>query len=217
MDEYLGLDRLDGIVYINLDHRSDRKERLLREFDRLQLKRVEIVRVPGIYTPLNGRVGCFLGHIRALEIAQERGWNKTLILEDDAQFSTDLQNIDHYLNAFFNQFKDDWDVFLLGGKYLQIRTLSRSFFQVFESRRAHAYLLNGSYLPTLKECYCKGYKRIEKDIFITDSVGKSIDVIWSEEQQKGRWIAPLESLVKQAEGFSDIVCDFRDYREVNFS
>ena len=106
---------------------------------------------------------------------------------------------------------------MFGGKYLQIHTLSPQFFQVFESRRAHAYLLNAHYLPTLKECYDKGYKQIEKDTFITDSVGKSVDVIWSAEQQKGRWIAPVESLAKQAEGFSDIVCDYRNYQEVNFS
>ena len=73
MEKREGLDLVDGIVYINLEHRLDRREKLLKELSRLQVSYPEVVRISAFHTPMNGRKGCILSHITALEVAEEKG------------------------------------------------------------------------------------------------------------------------------------------------
>ena len=199
------VNRLDGIVYINLDHRIERKKKILREIERLQLDVTEIVRVPAIHTPMNGRKGCLLSHIAALKIAQEKQWKQVLILEDDCVSSDDVRKVHRALIRFWNAFGENWDVFLLGGKFIESEVNAASFLHVIHSLRAHAYIVNQHYYAPLQACYEQGYKEMEKDVFVVQSFGKSLDVIWRVLQKKGRWYGMQESVAEQHDGYSDIV------------
>lgn len=205
-----GLKSLDGVIYINLEHRLDRKNSLLKELRRVGVNSQKITKVSGVYTPLNGRIGCYLGHIQALSVMEKSGWRRALILEDDAQFCSDQNKIDSFLETFWELFGDEWDVLLLGGRYLKVFPIHNKFFRVLRSLQTHAYLVNGPYATSLMDCFQRGYEKIKNDIFIVESVGKSIDVRWWEEQRSQRWFAPVEALVKQSEGYSDIVHGIRN-------
>ena len=78
---------LDGAVYINLRHRTDRREKAeARIPTRLscQLLRVEAQReVPGF-------LGCVLSHRKALETCLEKGWKRFAVFEDDFVWNKDV-------------------------------------------------------------------------------------------------------------------------------
>lgn len=198
-----GFDLFEGIVYINLEHRKDRKENLLGELSRLGAAHAE--RIPAIYEPLNGAKGCYLSHIMALELAEKRGWKEVLILEDDCVFGQNVFKIKQLIEKFFQTFKREWDVFLLGGRYLQLGAYSKEFVQVYRSVRAHAYVVNSPYYSILKGCFLKGYEGVRGDVFVNESFDKALDCAWHPLQKKGRWFASLESLAEQKENFSDIL------------
>ena len=84
MDEIHG-EKIDlPIIYINMDDATERRE--LME-DQLNYLETPVVRVPGVRVsdgPKRAVKGCFLAHLNAMRELLRRGWNRCLILEDDA-------------------------------------------------------------------------------------------------------------------------------------
>ena len=72
------------IIYINLDKATERRQ--LME-DQLKIIDTPVVRVPGVLIPdgfKKGAKGCFLAHLNAMKELLNQGWDRCLILEDDA-------------------------------------------------------------------------------------------------------------------------------------
>lgn len=200
-----GLGHVDGIAFINLAHRQDRRETLLRELERVGSGGAEVVRVEAVYDLFNGVKGCYQSHLAALRVAKEKGWNRFAILEDDCVFLGQCEKVGKVLEIFFQELQEEWDVFFLGGNYLQVLEHSMQFCRVVSSRRAHAYVVNRPYLKTLEECFQKGYYAVKDHWFANDSFENALDIFWNPWQRKGRWYAPFESLAEQGVGFSDIL------------
>jgi glycosyl transferase, family 25 len=84
----------DAIYLINLPERADRRRELERELRRvgLQTDDPKLVWVRAVRPseagefPSIGARGCFLSHLSCLQSAFERGYERILILEDDAYF-----------------------------------------------------------------------------------------------------------------------------------
>ena len=53
-----GLNRVDAVIYINLDHRKDRKKQIESELKRMGVKKTKIIRFPAVYEKYNGHLGC---------------------------------------------------------------------------------------------------------------------------------------------------------------
>jgi glycosyl transferase family 25 len=119
------LDYIEGIFYINLDSRVDRRENFLYESTKVGLPYYE--RFSAI-TPTNDelkgpfeidewrrfRVGCSLSHLEVVKIAKERGYKNCLIFEDDVVFTRDYKK---YIQTYIDELKEiEWDVFYLGGE-----------------------------------------------------------------------------------------------------
>ena len=47
-----GLNRLDAIIYINLDHRKDRKKQIEEELKKVGVDKKKIIRFPAVYKKL---------------------------------------------------------------------------------------------------------------------------------------------------------------------
>ena len=110
-------DTIDGIVYINLDNREDRKNLLLKELEKINIDMDKVNKVSGSYIPNNGHKGCVQSHIIALTMAKLNRWNNVLIFEDDMEldvspdvFNSNINNMLEYLNK--NNIS--WDVIMLG-------------------------------------------------------------------------------------------------------
>ena len=197
------LSAFDGIVYINLDYREDRKATFLKEMERLKVK--ELHRISAHYDPLNGVRGCLLSHLEALDFMEKKGWKKWLILEDDCFFEKDLSVLKKQVGDFFQLAKQDWDVFLLGGRYLrQDVTQWENVVRIRYSRWSHAYCVRNEYIPFIKRCFQLAYDQIKRDLFFTNSQQYALDLSWEPLQFKDRWYAPGKPLAFQTESFSDI-------------
>lgn len=196
---------IDGIIYINLDHRTDRKELMEQEFERLGIPQEKVHRQSGVFDRLNGAKGCMLSHIQALELAEKRGWETTLILEDDALFISDLASMESSLDTFYESVGDEWDVFFLGGTYRKKeQTPWKAFFRVLEGLCGHAYLVHGPYLNKLRACFLCSSQLIQDHLFTGQSLDYALDRVWKILQEQDRWYASQKQFVIQRVLSSDI-------------
>lgn len=109
------------IVYINLDHRTDRKELFEQEMEKLGIN--SYLRVPGIYpntkdnTVEIGRsrhIACGTVHRSIIQSAKDENLDNILIFEDDVTFvENSLEIIENALETLNSV--DDWDLLYLSG------------------------------------------------------------------------------------------------------
>jgi len=107
------MNNIDIIYYINLDHRTDRKEQILQELKKMNIPDSKIQRIPGIYTKGFGVLGCAQTHLKTLETFMESNYNNCLILEDDFMFLYDEKTTNYYLDNFFKKIPN-FDMCMLG-------------------------------------------------------------------------------------------------------
>jgi len=206
----VGLDYFDKIFFINLDHREDRKDYLLNQLTKLNIKKDKIIRISAIFDPLNGHRGCAMSHIKALDLAIQKNLNNVLILEDDCMFLQNRANLDILIKYFFSVI-DNWDVFFLDlcSKNAQ-KTKYKKIKKVLKSLRTHAYAVNKHYMSVLKKCFEEAYSLLKNEPFFTQTLSLAIDRYWHRLQRKDNWYMLDAALTKQANFFSDI-----EYREKN--
>ena len=82
-----GLNSFDKILYINLEHRKDRKKQILEVLKKQGVKDSRIKRIDAIREKYNGHIGCCKSHIKALEYAKQKKYNHVIIFEDDFVFT----------------------------------------------------------------------------------------------------------------------------------
>ena len=141
----------------------------------------------------------------ALDYAIKQKLESVLILEDDASFIKDPDQLNNHIKSFFAVFNNDWDVFHLGTKVLVYENVdSKKFIKVKMSRCAHAYAVNGFYLKKLKAYFLKAYRSVENDTFGFQSNSRAIDVIWGILQEEDRWYSGKELFIHQKKLHSDI-------------
>jgi GR25 family glycosyltransferase involved in LPS biosynthesis len=76
---------IEQVVYINLDHRVDRRIEIEKELS--QYFPIEKITRFSAIRHDHGGIGCTKSHIAVLEMAKEKGWKNYLVVEDDAIFS----------------------------------------------------------------------------------------------------------------------------------
>ena len=111
-----GINRLDAIIYINLENRKDRKELLMKELKTLNTNMNKVHKVSGVFIPKNGHKGCVQSHIIALNMIKLNKWNRVLILEDDAQLDISGETFNKLLDEtldYLDTSKPNWDVIML--------------------------------------------------------------------------------------------------------
>lgn len=207
------LNTFDGILYINLSKRIDRKKAILNELKRVGVKAEKIYRIEGELDELNGSRGCVKSHRNALAFALEKNWKNVLILEDDCMFIADSLEIDAYVQNFFLHFKKNWDVLFLGThpKFTQ-KTEHEDYLRVQYSMRAHAYAVNDHYLEKLKDHYDSTYESLKNDLFFTSSLHKALDRRWVDLQLVDRWYVGKNRIAFQRESYSDIEKEVKSQR-----
>jgi len=190
---------VDAVLYINLAHRTDRKEHLLQELDKWGIPSSMIHRIDAIQrTP--GALGCGLSHITALRYAiSHPEWKTILILEDDFTFRT------HHINDSLQSLLSlPFDVGLLSynTEYIKYEdTIHHSIKKVIYSQTTSSYLICSHYLPTLLQNMLEATYDMER-------YGKThencIDIYWTRLQPGDRWLALFPAIGYQYDNYSDI-------------
>ena len=185
-------------LYINLEHRIDRREHVesqLKQFPMFIVERFNAIKLP------NGALGCSMSHLKCIQLAKERGWDRVLIVEDDIQFL----DPDLFRKQFITFLKRNkyFDVLLLAGNnvppYIRVDDCC---IKVTNCQTTTGYLVNRDYYDTLINNYKEGINRLMREP--TKIKWFAIDVFWKRLQYVDHWFLVTPLTVVQKEGYSDI-------------
>jgi glycosyl transferase family 25 len=185
---------IDKIVYINLDHRTDREEMMQKVLAYANVPAEKILRFSAIQDT-NGSIGCTKSHIAILEMAIAQQWGPCLILEDDIlwnKFSTGYALLEKLSSQ-------PYDVIHLGPSFPKY---NEETYRLHYGKTTSSYLVHPSYFQTLLTNYKTGLELLIR----TGDVPKySLDVFWTHLQKEDRWYVIAPCLCLQAPGYSDIL------------
>lgn len=193
------MNRIDRIVYINLDRRPDRRTQIEGELERIGV--LERAQRFSARTHTVGAVGCSMSHAEVVLKAATDGVGSLLVLEDDFFFKVSKE----VLNERIAQFLDttpDYDVVMLDYFLQRGEHHDELTGRVLEASCAAGYLVAGRYLPTLAQCLLEGAALFQTNptihwIFTNDQY-------WKRLQSTDRWYYFLERLGYQRDGYSDL-------------
>ena len=186
---------IDKILYINLDHREDRRQIIKTFFEKGHIPLEKIQRVPGIRRT-KGCLGCLESHTRALQIAKENGWKNVLILEDDLEwleFEKGYEELQKLMSL------PKWDVIQLVGWYVKY-----DFPRIYSTANAGAYLVNGSYYDTLLANRLDSLRHMKSFHMLYKSpIPYTADVYWNKLAEKDHWYGLYPCMCRQVNTYSD--------------
>ena len=191
---------IDKIYYINLEHRKDRKESIVKEIKKIDPEFKKTERINAVLQK-PGWIGCGKSHILALEDALEKGYDNVLIFEDDFIFQVENEKILHTLKNFLKEF-NDYNLFLLGSNLGQAREEKGDFIKVVNGQTASGYMINKKFVPVLLQNFREAVKALEEG---KDRRRFAIDIHWKKFQGvDGKVYTTKKRLGKQMGSFSDI-------------
>ena len=202
------LEDFEHVYYINLEHRTDRKEHVEKELSILGIKhsnRFNAIKMA------NGAIGCTLSHIKLLQNAKANGLPYIMIVEDDIQFTKPTLFKDQ-LNGLL-QSGETWDVILIAGNNLPPYTKINEYcVQVRQCQTTTGYIVKEGYYDTLIENMREGVKKLmaepHKHFYY------AIDKYWFYLQQRDKWLLVTPLSVVQRVDYSDIERKLTNYRKV---
>lgn len=202
------LEDITNVFYINLDHRSDRKEHVETELTKLGLKgtRFKAIKMD------NGAIGCSMSHLKILEDAHKNHLEHVLIIEDDITFLKP-DKFKKHINKFFERQGNNWDVVLFAGNNIPpYKSIDNTCIQVSHCQTTTGYLVNGHYIQTLAANVKAGLTHL-----LNNPENKrdfAIDRYWFHLQEKDRWFFIIPPTVIQREDYSDIEKRVTNYQNL---
>jgi GR25 family glycosyltransferase involved in LPS biosynthesis len=195
---------IDKIIYINLEARTDRNERILNEFKRLGFPEEKIQRFSATSYQGCPNTGCLLSHANVLEMAYDMNLKNVLILEDDFVFIEDADKVNDDLKTFFD-LKLDWDVVMLTTCAAVVSEHTNSLIsRVSSSGNGAGYLVNRSMMLELSTLFKSNVENLfnTKQHWIYQN-----DILWKTLMPSSKWFMFNHYLGYQQEGYSDLSQD----------
>lgn len=196
----------DKIFCINLDRRKDRWEETvseLKKWDVLKnVNRISAVdgnKLKNNYPIKNGELGLIETHLKLIRNAKSKKYKNILLIEDDIEFTEEINNIDNY----FNLLPNDWDMLWLGGNHnihagKKINLINDKIIKCDETYATQCVAINNSVYDLLIDVL------IKKE--------KPLDVYYSDVQKFKNCYSFYPSMALQRPSFSDIQNQHQDNR-----
>jgi hypothetical protein len=204
------MEQIDVIFYINLEHRTDRKEHFLSEIKKLCTDESKIVRIDAIRNA-KGAIGCTESHIKAMETFQARPeWKTCIIFEDDFTFaSADLERNNAHIRLAMTEFPD-WDVISFAYNHPIVTDTHEPFVKrVVSHQTSSGYILN-------KQCISPMISTFQEALYLLTTHGIKheycLDIYWHKLQPTLKWYCIVPPLGYQYGSYSDIQNHFTDYK-----
>ena len=201
------LDFIDGVIYINLENRTDRKKLIEDEMSKIGVEKPN--KIAGVHIPQNGHKGCVQSHILALNMAELNKWNNYLVFEDDAvlkisptEFRMKVKNLYDYLQK--NNIR--WDVIVLGAVYCEKQDIPNTeFSRITCAATSTAFIVNKHYYKKLKDLFedCNG-KMSRGSWEQKNWEANALDQRWKALQKTDKWFGFRDCPIKQREIWSSI-------------
>jgi glycosyl transferase family 25 len=202
------MEKLKHLLYINLEHRVDRKEHFLNEINKLNIPNIEIERYNAVKNK-NGALGCSMSHLKCIQYAKEKNWDNVIIMEDDITFLDPSSFLDN-LSLFLTISKGNWDVLIIGGNNMMpFKQINKCCIQVFNCITTTGYIVQKHYYDKIIENYREGILKLMKEP--EKKKMYAIDKYWLNLQMEHKWFMLIPPCVVQYENYSDI-----EEKETNF-
>lgn len=198
---------IDKIIYINLDHRTDRKNEIeceLKKFNLLdKTERYSAIRVKE-----QGILGCTMSHLEVFKLAKARQYTNVLILEDDFQFLISKEEFEHQLTEFFDS-NIEYDVCMISYILIQSDVTPYPFLlKVNEAHTASGYIINHTMYDRLIALYEEAVPKLRET---QKHWMYANDQIWKRLQPSTNWYCFKNRFGKQREGYSDNTEKYENY------
>ena len=188
------MDQIEGIVYINLAKRADRRahmEALCLAYGIQAIRFEAIEHNHGLY-------GCGLSHLAVLKMALKQEWNRVLILEDDILIQGDQAKFHEAIASILTR---NFDVCMLDTNLQQSEPVDVDWLlRVKHSYCAGAYIVEKHYYQKLIDLYEWALPKLLETgahwLYANDAA-------WSTLQQNDNWITFRPQLCRQMAGYSD--------------
>jgi GR25 family glycosyltransferase involved in LPS biosynthesis len=196
---------IDKIFYINLDKRTDRRNEIEQELNKMELP---YERFSAIHKE-SGIVGCGYSHLAVLKLARDKGYKNILIFEDDFAFLVSKTDLENNLKLLFTNF-NNFDVCFLSYNCNHFQDIPGNSFikRVLDSQTASGYIVN-------QKCYSKLIDLYEQTLPLLEQTDYhwlyANDMSWKILQQQDMCICFDKRLGKQRASFSDNSGCFTDY------
>lgn len=216
-----GWDLVDAVLYINLEHRVDRREHLLGQLALAGVPADKIHRVDAVRRDV-GALGCTLSHIKAFDLILEKGWRHVLVLEDDFTWMPGVKAsvVDQQVgsgastsglsgSALNRQVGEllscgRWDVVQISwnpsGRVVgagRLPWLRRA----TGVRTTSGYFVRGGFAEELRGCFVDAAATMERDGWSAD---QCCDMRWQELQHENEWYVAFPPWGYQMDGWSDV-------------
>jgi len=194
------MQHIDAILYINLEHRTDRNDHILEELAKLgdisKIHRIDAIK------HTQGAIGCGLSHIKALEYALSQSeWKSVLIVEDDFTWKENM-DISNMINALYQT--SNFDIGLLSHNPIELKcndTTHPNIKKVLFSQTASAYVINHHYIPVLLNNMSNAVASMQVHGVKHENC---IDIYWGSLQSKDNWYCIYPAIGYQYSSYSDI-------------
>lgn len=196
------MEYIDHIVYINLNHREDRKNHMEEQIHKYNLKNVE--RFEAIYIPAQGILGCGMSHLQVLRNAKTRNLQNVLILEDDFKFLVDPPEFQTMLRTLFES-KIDFDVCFLSYHINESEPIDSNFGRALFTQTASGYIVQNHYFQALIDLYEEAMPLLQSTKMHWLYAN---DIVWKDLQKKDRWIYFIHRIGMQMPSYSDNANEF---------
>jgi len=192
------LDDIKHAFYINLEHRTDRKEHVENELEKIGIKATRFNAIK----MTNGAIGCSMSHLKILEDAKKNKLDHVLIVEDDITF-LDSELFKTQINKFLEIHKNNWDVILLAGNNMPpYEKIDDTCVKVSRCQTTTGYLVNGHYINVLASNVKMGLTNLLNKP--DEKARYAIDKFWFVLQGASKWYLIIPLTVVQREDYSDI-------------
>jgi glycosyl transferase family 25 len=205
-----GWEQLDAVLYINLEHRTDRQKHLLAQLASVGVPFSKIHRVNAVLKN-PGALGCTLSHIKAFQMILAEGWERVLVLEDDFTWMPDMASDAAEKIGELMTCRKPWDVVQISwnpsGRVVgdgPLNWLRRA----VGVRTTSGYFIRLGFVEEL----LKNFKEAAVDMYKNGFSPESCcDMNWQKLQHDTEWYVAYPPLGYQMDGYSDV-----EGREVSY-
>lgn len=212
-----GFNNFDILYYINIDHRTDRKQQLLNELSKTNIDFNKINRIDAIHTPHFGQLGCSKSHIKALEmfLKTDDTVQNCLILEDDFEFILSIDEINIMIDNFFYDIKN-FDVLMLSYNNIceaNERTDFHYLIRILDNLSMSGYCVSKKYAKRLLDNYVNGVEKLNYHYktFNNKVQDYYLDMYNRQLINNSLWFGFIPKIGKQRLSYSDIENKIVDY------
>lgn len=198
---------IDKIIYINLDHRTDRKDEIEGELEKFNLLE-KSERYSAICVKEQGILGCTMSHLEVFKLAKARQYINVLILEDDFQFLISKEEFEDQLTEFFDS-NIEYNVCMISYNLIQSEVTPYPFLlKVKEAQTASGYIVHHTMYDRLIELYEEAVPKLRETQFHWIYAN---DQIWKRLQPSSDWYCFKNRFGKQRDGYSDNSQKYENY------